>query len=155
MNMNTCAGAVCRRVGVNRIDDLLALEEASFEYDRISRRNLRHLLCSPSACCLGVFLDGELVGSMIILFRRNTCLARIYSLAVAAALRGRGIARRLMTRAEREARARGCNRLRLEVRMDNIPAIKLYERLGFEGIEIIPAYYEDDTHAMVYRKGLE
>jgi ribosomal protein S18 acetylase RimI-like enzyme len=155
MDTNSCAGVVCRRVGLNRIDDLLSLEEACFECDRISRRNLRNLIRSPSACCLGVFLGGKLVGSMVVLFRRNTRSARIYSVAVDASHRGRGIARRLMARAEREARKRGCNRIRLEVRLDNIPAIQLYERLGFEGTQIIPGYYEDGTHAMVYRKGLE
>ncbi|WP_372806427.1 GNAT family N-acetyltransferase [Pontiella sp.] len=155
METNACAGVVCRRVGVNRIDDLLALEEACFECDRISRRNLRNLLRSPSACCLGVFLGKELVGSMVVLFRRNTRSARIYSVAVASAQRGRGIARRLMARAEREARGRGCTRMRLEVRLDNFPAIKLYESLGFASARIIPEFYEDGTHAMVYRKELE
>ena len=149
------AEVVCRRVGMNRIDDLLALEEACFSCDRIARRNLRRLLVSRSAYCQGAYQEGELLGSMVVLFRSGAQVARIYSLAVSPAARGMGIGRRLMVRAEREARARGCDRLRLEVRLDNVPAIRLYESLGFADAEVLPGYYEDGTHAVVFRKELE
>lgn len=146
--------AVCRRVGLNRINDLLELEESCFTGDRSSRRNLRHLLQSPSAYCLGTYQRGDLVGSMVILFRRNSRSARVYSLAVSAAARGQGIGRRMMARAEREARMRGCNRMRLEVRMDNLPAVRLYERLGFSDTAVLPGYYDDGAHAFVMQKDL-
>ncbi len=154
MNPTHSAEVVCRRVGLNRTDDLLALEESCFSTDRINRRNLRNLLRSPSAFCIGAYHDGELVGSMVVLFRRNLRSARIYSIAVAERARGLGIGRRLMAKAEREARARGCDRMHLEVRMDNMPAIGLYERLGFSALKVRPGYYEDGAHAMVYRKEL-
>ncbi|MFT5240681.1 MAG: ribosomal-protein-alanine N-acetyltransferase [Kiritimatiellia bacterium] len=88
------------------------------------------------------------------LFKSNSRSARIYSLAVSAAARGLGIARRMMARAEREARKRGCNRMRLEVRMDNLPAIRLYERLGFTDAAVLSGYYDDGAHAFVMRKDL-
>ncbi len=148
------ADVVCRPVGLNRTDDLLALEEACFPTDRISRRNLRHLLRTPSAYCVGAYHRGELVGSMVILFKCNSRSARVYSLAVSSAARGMGIGRRMMAKAVREARRRGCDRMRLEVRMDNMPAIRLYERLGFSDTQVLPGYYEDGAHAFVMRKEL-
>lgn len=154
MSPTLCADVVCRRVGLNRTDDLLALEDACFSTDRISRRNLRNLLRSPSAYCVGAYNRGELIGSMVILFRSNSRSARVYSLAVSAAARGLGIGRRMMAKAEREARMRGCDRLRLEVRMDNIPAIRLYESLGFADTAVLPGYYEDGAHAFTMRKGI-
>ncbi len=154
MSPTLCPDVVCRRVGLNRTDDLLALEEACFATDRISRRNLRNLLQSPSAYCMGAYRCGRLVGSMVILFKRNSRSARVYSLAVSEAARGMGIGRRMMARAEREARLRGCDRMRLEVRMDNIPAIRLYESLGFADTQVLPGYYEDGAHAFVMRKEL-
>lgn len=154
MSPTLCADVVCRRVGLNRTDDLLALEEACFSTDRINRRNLRNLLRSPSAYCVGAYWNGELVGSMVILFKSNSRSARVYSLAVSAAVRGMGIGRRMMAKAEREARIRGCDRMRLEVRMDNIPAIRLYESLGFSDTEVLSGYYEDRSHAFVMRKEL-
>ena len=152
MNQIHRANVVIRRVGLNRIDDLLALENSSFTTDRISRRNLRNLLRSPSACCLGAYLGGQLVGSMVVLFRRNTRVARIYSIAVTPFVRNMGIGRKMVFKAERAAKARGCDRLRLEVRLDNTTAIRLYERLGFEDAQLLPGYYEDGALGMVYRK---
>ena len=146
---------VYRRVGLSRTDDLLALEEACFNYDRISRRNLRNLLRSPSAYCLGAYHRGQVVGSLMLLFRKNTRSARIYSIAIDPAFRGMGLGRRMILRAEREAKVRGCNRMRLEVRLDNGVAIGLYERLGYTDVQILPGYYEDGTHGMRYRKELD
>lgn len=154
MSPTLYADVVCRRVGLNRTDDLLALEDACFPTDRISRRNLRNLLRSPSAYCLGAYHRGELVGSMVILFRSNSRSARVYSLAVSEQARGMGIGRRMMDKAVREARRRGCDRMRLEVRMDNMAAIRLYERLGFVDTQVLPGYYEDGSHAFVMRKEL-
>jgi ribosomal-protein-alanine acetyltransferase len=146
------AAIYIRSVGLNRIDDLLALEESSFPTDRINRRNLRNLLRSKSACCLGAYASGKLIGSMVVLFRAGTRSARIYSLAVDKAARGRGVGRSMMARAEREARKRGCIKMRLEVRADNVPAMRLYEKLDFEKTQVLPGYYEDGSPANVYRK---
>jgi ribosomal-protein-alanine acetyltransferase len=146
------AAIFIRSVGLNRIDDLLALEEASFPTDRINRRNLRNLLRSESACCMGAYASGKLIGSMVILFRAGTTSARIYSLAVTEAARGLGVGRKLMARAEREARKRGCSKIHLEVRADNVPAMRLYEKLGFEKTAVLPGYYEDGSPASKYRK---
>ena len=143
-----------RRVGLNRADDLLALEAACFSTDRTTPRNLRNLLLSPSAYCAGAYHRGELVGSMVTLFKSNSRSARIHSLAVSAGARGQGIGQRMMVRAEREARMRGCTRMRLEVRMDNLPAIRLYERLGFADTAVISGYYDDGAHAFVMLKEL-
>jgi ribosomal protein S18 acetylase RimI-like enzyme len=143
-----------RRVGLNRMDDLLVLEESSFPTDRINRRNLRNLLRSESACCLGAYAAGKLVGSMVILFRAGTRSARVYSLAVNEPARGRGVGRRMMARAEQEARKRECIKMRLEVRPDNSSAIRLYEKLGYKNVQVLPGYYEDGSSANVYRKDL-
>lgn len=155
MSLNECSDVVVRRVGLNRTDDLLALEEACFLSDRINRRNLRHLLCAPSAYCAGAYRSATLVGSMITLFRSNSRIARIYSLAVLESERGRGIGRRFMARVEQEARRRGCERIQLEVRMENVLAIQFYERLGFSDTAVLPGYYEDGAHAFVMRRELD
>ncbi|MCF7818442.1 MAG: GNAT family N-acetyltransferase [Kiritimatiellales bacterium] len=146
---------VCRRVDLNMTDALIGLENACFECDRISRRNLRRLLCSPSALCIGAFLGKELTGSMVVLFRSNSSVARIYSLAVSPHARGLGIGKRMIAKAEQEARARKCRCLRLEVRLDNPAAIRLYERCGLTHTKVLPEYYEDGTNALVFWKELD
>lgn len=57
--------------------------------------------------------------------------ARILSIAVAEDCRSQGIASQLMEQALLYFKERKANRVRLEVRPDNVPAIKVYEKLGF------------------------
>jgi ribosomal protein S18 acetylase RimI-like enzyme len=62
----------------------------------------------------------------------NAHVTHVSGLAVHPAARRRGAAAALMTAAEPFARARGARKLSLRVLSTNQPAIRLYERLGFE-----------------------
>jgi Acetyltransferases len=57
--------------------------------------------------------------------------ARILSVAVAPSWRGRGVARAMMAAAMAYFRSRGAVKVRLEVRPDNAPALRIYEDYGF------------------------
>ncbi len=57
--------------------------------------------------------------------------ARILSVAVSPAARGLGVASALMAEADRYFREKQVMRVRLEVRPDNRPAIRVYEKLGY------------------------
>jgi ribosomal protein S18 acetylase RimI-like enzyme len=57
--------------------------------------------------------------------------AFVTSVSVEPALRGTGLARRLVARACERARATGMKRARLELHPDNSAARRLYERAGF------------------------
>jgi len=63
----------------------------------------------------------------------NAEAAEIYisNVSVLESHAGRGIASNLLQRALEQARARGCSRARLEVSADAIPALRLYQKLGF------------------------
>lgn len=56
--------------------------------------------------------------------------------------RGEGIAYNMLTRLMDEGRAIGVIDFTLEVRKSNMPAIKLYEKLGFVNEGIRPGFYE-------------
>lgn len=58
-------------------------------------------------------------------------------------LRGRGIGRALVEHLAGLARAAGCVHVELEVASQNAPAIRLYERCGFEVVGRRPRYYRD------------
>lgn len=53
-------------------------------------------------------------------------------MGVLSAYRGKGIGGRLLAACISKARVNGITRITLEVRTDNLPAIKLYERAGFQ-----------------------
>jgi ribosomal protein S18 acetylase RimI-like enzyme len=56
-------------------------------------------------------------------------------IATAAAARGQGLGRLMLEAAEREARARGCRRLALEVAPESEAALRLYHSQGFERVD--------------------
>jgi ribosomal protein S18 acetylase RimI-like enzyme len=127
---------------------LVALEAACFPGDRISAASFRRLTGRPSAALRLATAGGALLGYSLLLFRKRTTVARLYSIAVAGEARGLGIGRRLMQDAARLAGARGADRLRLEVRRDNRAAIRLYEGLGYRPIGTYPGYYADGMEAL-------
>ena len=145
-----------RRGRIDDLDALCALEASSFNGDRLSRRSLRHHL--RSACAeLWLALDptGQLLGYSLMLFRCGTGVGRIYSIAVAAPARGRGVAKALLAAIDRQACGRGMRELRLEVRPDNLAALQLYEAHGYQRFGICPRYYEDGADGLRLRKMLE
>ena len=60
-------------------------------------------------------------------------------------LRRQGIGTRVMQAIEGIALQQGMSRIILEVRPSNIPAIKLYEQIGFTTIGLRKAYYPSDV----------
>lgn len=126
------------------LDAILALE-AQFPGDRMSRRSVRRLLQVPSAqVWVAQPADATApLGALVMLTRRGSTRARIYSVAVDPAARGRGLAKALVQQAESAARAGGCQRMQLEVREDNTAARGLYGSLGYEVREQLAGYYDD------------
>lgn len=129
-----------------------ALEQASFATDRLSRRRLRHWIRADNGL-LWVAEDGvELLGYGLVLFHGASRLARLYSIAVAASARGRGVATRLLQALEAEAAGRGCFIMRLEVAEDNRAAITLYRQAGYGPFDTVADYYEDHRSALRMQK---
>ncbi len=133
---------------------LVALENASFAADRMSARQWRRHLGSDSARIVVAVRARRLAGAAVLFFRLRSRVARLYSIAVAADARGQGIGEALLEAAERTASRRGCDRLRLEVRVDNAGAQRLYERRGYRRFARLAAYYEDGHDAWRYEKRL-
>lgn len=77
--------------------------------------------------------EGRVVGNVTV--NRSNWRSRrwfISNVAVERAYQGRGIARELMHAAISMARDRGGESVTLQVRADNVPALRLYRDLGFE-----------------------
>jgi ribosomal protein S18 acetylase RimI-like enzyme len=143
-----------RAATLEDIDALVSLEQQSFEEDRISRRQFRHMLTRANAAVLVEERAGRIVGDVVVLFSRATSVARLYSLAVAADTRGQGVARSLMQAAEQVVWSRHRAYVRLEVRKDNAAAVSLYERLGYRRFGEWVDYYDDHAGAWRYEKSL-
>ena len=96
--------------------------------------------------------DGQIIGGCGV--RNILGDGEITNVVIKEAYRGRGYARRMLTRLLELGRELGANDFTLEVRASNIPAIKLYESLGFISEGIRPGFYErpkEDANIMWLR----
>lgn len=144
-----------RRAESSDLDDLVTLEERTFDSDRLSRAQYRRHLDSDSAQVLVASANHRrFLGTAVLFFRKGSGVARLYSLATQPEARGKGVGSALLDAAVQLAGRRGCRALRLEVRTDNLVAIGLYERLGFRRIGRYQRYYEDGADAWRYEKAM-
>jgi ribosomal protein S18 acetylase RimI-like enzyme len=136
------------------LDDLLELEILVFANDRMSRRSLRHFLFTLSATVVVAEQLGQIVGCAVVLFRPNSMIARLYSIAVLPRRAGRGIGPALLAASEQAALARRRRTLRLEVHERNHRAIALYRKAGYEQFGRLEKYYADKGNALRFEKHL-
>ncbi len=122
------------------IDDVLALEEASFTNPWTRAMYLAELEnCSVSFCFIARNADRKAVGFCS--FWLVVDELHINNLAVLPEFRRTGIASMLMAFVTRKGIELGARRATLEVRRSNEAARLLYERLGFAVTGVRPAYY--------------
>jgi ribosomal protein S18 acetylase RimI-like enzyme len=134
---------------------LASLEREAFGDDAFSARQLAYLLARAKACNLVAVCAGQVAGYGSLLLPALPRPARIYSLVVAPAARGRGVARRLCLRMIETARRRGHDRIRLEVSERNSAAAALYAELGFKKLVALPpGYYADGCGGWRMQLGL-
>jgi ribosomal-protein-alanine N-acetyltransferase len=143
------------------LDRLIAIENAAFEGDRLTRRSLReHLTKSTVSLLVGEAEMGsfaQVIGYALIAFRKDSKKARLYSIASDPEYRlgsGRGLGGLLLAACEEEAAQRGAESLVLEVRADNARAIALYAARDYVKFGTLTDYYEDGASALRYEKRL-
>lgn len=144
-----------RRATPADLDALVTLEEATFDCDRISRRQWRYHLANARATVLVAGSPTHAIAAAMALRRAGSRSARLYSIAVDSAARATGVGGRLLAAIEADAHARGCTAMHLEVRADNAVAIHLYERHGYRRDARLAGFYEDGADAWRYVKRLQ
>jgi ribosomal-protein-alanine N-acetyltransferase len=80
---------------------------------------------------------------------------RIFAVAVSKRHRRRKIGIKILNHAFEAFRRKKIPYVQLEVRVDNFAAQQIYEKLGFQEVGIIPAYYADGTDASLMKKDLK
>lgn len=96
--------------------------------------------------------DKEVVGYVGVNFLAPD--SDIQTIAVAPVAHRQGVGSQLMEHAFQVAQAQGCSQMFLEVRDDNLAALSMYERFGFERLQIRRDYYGSGLHGIVMRKRL-
>ena len=122
--------------GISELEDLIFNDAWSY-------RDIQDLICTEGAMCFAA-LDGDEVIAYVI-GRLIAPEGEIYRIAVRPDKRCRGIGYRLLDYAVKTSKGQGLERLFLEVRSQNIPAIKLYTSYGFKQIGLRRGYYKNPS----------
>ena len=123
------------------------LEDKIFS-DPWSYRDVQDLICTEGGMCFTAIDNGEVIAYVI--GRLIAPEGEIYRIAVAPHKRQRGIGYRLLDYAVKTSKGQGLERLFLEVRSKNVPAIRLYTAYGFKEIGVRKKYYKNpDDDAII------
>lgn len=141
-----------REAVISDLDTLLQIENMCFERDRLSKRQLKYWLKASHRIMHVACVNDIPVAYALVILRKGTSLARLYSLAVLPSSRGNGIAIALLLLMEKACIENKRAYLRLEVSENNTPAIKLYQSLGYQNFGYYKHYYEDASNAVRMQK---
>ena len=139
------------------MDGSAAAQVAALERETFSlpwdEPSIRAELDNPLSLWLTALDGGTVLGYV----GSQTCFddTDILNVAVRPDCRRRGIAEALMRELERLLPLRGAQRITLEVRASNDPAIRLYEKLGYAQVGLRKGYYEKPREdAIIMQKEL-
>jgi len=150
-------GSVTQEARESDVDELAALENRCFDATTaITRRQWKYLIRSRTADVRVVRRENRIIASMVVLrFRvHKGVLSRIYSLSVDAEYRHQGLGRAMVNEAIEQLRHDGVRVAVLEVDQENLPAIRLYEKLGFRTVRSLTDYYGPGRHGWKMRLDL-
>jgi ribosomal-protein-alanine N-acetyltransferase len=141
-----------RRMRVDDLDEVMVIEKAAFRHPwstELFRRELEHdwstILVMVEPLPLpppGKTATERVLGFIIFWLVHDE--VHILNVAVATEARRRGIARTLMTEAEKRAYAANAALMTLEVRRSNTGALDLYREFDYRAVGVRPNYYVDE-----------
>lgn len=135
------------------LDTLYRIEMECFGKEAFSKQQIASLLTNYNALSLVAKIDSEIAGFIIgmLYIKRNSLNGHILTVDVLPKYRRKGIAQRLLMETEKIFTEKNVKTCHLEVREDNIAALKLYEKLGYKRISRLENYY-GNSHGIYLRK---
>jgi ribosomal-protein-alanine N-acetyltransferase len=130
---------------------LRRLEKSCFEKDAWPILDLFAILTWPDIIRLKAIENDEMVGFIGSDPRPSQSVAWIATIAVDPRYQRQGIGRMLLRSCEGQVKL---PRMRLSVRTSNHQAISLYEKEGYQRVDVWGQYYSDDEDALVMEKKL-
>jgi [ribosomal protein S18]-alanine N-acetyltransferase len=133
------------------LNALRKLEKESFAKDAWPLLDLIAVLTFPNVIRIKAVEENQMIGFIAGDPRPNDGWGWVATIAVDPRFRLRGVGRALLHACEKEL---GVPRVRLTVRASNQGAINMYEKEGYQTIDIWQNYYNDGESAMVMEKVL-
>jgi ribosomal-protein-alanine N-acetyltransferase len=133
---------IIRPMRLEDIDEVSLMERVIFPSPWPRQAFADELKEGTASYCLVARVRGLLAGYLVAWFVLDE--AHLGNVAVIPEFRRRGLGTELTKRVIGEAEARGVRLMTLEVRVSNMPAIRLYRNLGFKTISMRRHYYADN-----------
>ena len=143
---------IIRAMSQSDVASVLEIENETYDFPWSAGIFRDCLLAGYTAVVLD--LDDEVVGYSVMSVAAGE--AHLLNICVAKSLRRRGIGKRLLTEMLMRATVFSAERIFLEVRPSNSPALELYSRTGFTTLGVRQSYYKakdgnEDAVVLVYR----
>lgn len=145
------AGFVLSPASIWDIGEIRKLEKAAFLKDAWPLIEMIGVLSFPTVERWKAESGEKLVGFVAVDIRKSQGLAWIATIAVDPNFHRMGLGSLLMEKAEAVVNVA---RMRLSARASNLSAIQLYQKRGYEQIDVWPAYYTGGEDAIVMEKML-
>ena len=140
---------------IRHLDRLYEIEMECFEREAFTKQQIAHLLTDYNSVSLVAKVNGEIVGFIIgmIYLERNSLTGHILTIDISLIHRRKGSAQKLLREIEKIFTEKGVKACRLEVREDNIAALRLYQKFGYKKVAKLKNYY-GNAHGIYLKKDL-
>ena len=132
----------------------VSLDKKLFPYSPWSASQYKEEFSSPTRHFVVALDDAQGIIGYAGVFAPGGAEADVLTVGVIPSQRGKGIARQLMALITDWAKQQGSTAMMLEVKVDNLEAIGLYESLGYSKLNIRKDYFGAGLDALVMRLDL-
>ena len=129
-----------RKIGENDIEAIASLESEIFS-DSWSEKSIKETYENQNACILGAYKEGALAGYVIFYYVLDE--GEIARIAVSPQYRRQGVADQIFAGLLDFCAEKSIERILLDVRISNEPAIAFYRKSGFVEDGIRKNFYEN------------
>jgi len=128
---------------IKQLDELFKIEEDCFDQEAFTKQQIAYLLSDFNTIALIAKSTNDIAGFVIaqIEVEENTEYGHIVTINVAPSFRRKGVATKLLQEIVSFLKQRSITQIRLEVREDNNPALKLYNKLDYKIQGRLDRYY--------------
>jgi len=135
-------------------DRLYAIDQECFPPGiAYSRRELAQFNKLQGAFTLVAETTRKTIAGFIVAQKHHRGMGHVVTIDVLAPYRRSGLGSLMMHEVEARLHAAGCDAMFLEAAVDNLPAIRFYERFGYVIVKELPQYYPNglDGYLLVKR----
>lgn len=146
---------VIEDASIRDLDRLYEIESQCFLEEAFSKAQIAQLLKDYNSISLAARVGEDTVGFLIstVYADRKALHGHVLTIEVLPTYRRSGVGKALLDEVENIFRQKGVKSLTLEVREDNVAAIGLYRKLGYEVVGQLKNYY-GSAHGIYLRKAL-